>query len=171
MNTHINKCRTIRAAALAKHFSEHFSPVDFDHMPREVATEMLCAPKAKMTNRERKECQRARELRFESTREKKPVTTKMANRFFGASLAQLGKWNHRAVTRRHDVQCLYQHLGRQLEKLKGLKETPVTKAAAGMAEFRRSQLDLVAAQHELVSDLTANEINRRMACAALPARL
>lgn len=142
---------------------ENLREVVFDHMPREVATEMLCSPKAKMTNRERKECRRARELRFESTRTVKPITTKMAHRFSAASFAQLGRWNRRATKRRHDAQCLYQHLGRQIEKLQGVAETPITKAAKGMADFQRSRLDLVAAQHELVADLTANEINRRNA--------
>jgi len=39
-----------------------------DRMPPEVATEMLCEPKAKLSGRERRACMRARETVYPSTR-------------------------------------------------------------------------------------------------------
>ena len=62
-----------------------------DKMPREVATEMLCAPGARITNRMRKNFQHARQKEFASELVRKPVGEKIRSR--------AGSFNRLAVPR------------------------------------------------------------------------
>jgi hypothetical protein len=146
--------------------------VDFDRMPYEVATEMLADPRARMTNRERKECMRARETRYQSTRTAKPVAGKLENRFDSASFAQLSRWNRRAVNRRRDAQCAYQLLARQLDKV-ARTESPaeILKVAAAMAKRRQLELDLAVMHFDTIIELTGAEIKLRCADRSLSATL
>lgn len=71
--------------------------IEFDAMPAEVATEMLADPKAHLSNRQRKACFAARETRYVAKfPEAKSGTVKLARRFSGAKLTQLGNWLRRA---------------------------------------------------------------------------
>jgi hypothetical protein len=136
--------------------------IQFDHMPIEVATEMLCSPQARMTNRERKECLRARENHYQSTRVAKPVHGKLENRFDYASFAQLNRWNRRATNRRRDAQCAYQMLARQLDKIARTDSpAPILQAAAGMAKRRQAELDIAVMHFELIIELTSAELKLR----------
>lgn len=85
-------------------------------MPREVAREMLLAPGARITNRERKMFRAALEDRYEFTRTRKPVEQKVAAKLAKATLAQLAKWLRRAVARRQEVQRAYVLLGKRASK-------------------------------------------------------
>lgn len=98
-------------------------------MPREVATAMLSEPRAKLTNRMRKNCISAREKVFASSspfrrmpgsEDGKIVKSygyaeiklhtpeeRMQRRFTVATLAQLGKWLFRSIARRVIVQRRY----------------------------------------------------------------
>ena len=78
---HFNKREAVRKALKHGCFVDQIPQIAFDHMPTEVATEMLCAPKARMTNRERKECQRAREIRYASPRQPRTTEQHMQHSF------------------------------------------------------------------------------------------
>lgn len=66
-----------------------------DHMPLQVATELLCAPR--ISNLMRKKCNRAREKHFVSVSGNIPFEYKQASRFSRADIAQIGKWLRRAI--------------------------------------------------------------------------
>jgi hypothetical protein len=76
-------------------------------MPAEVATELLVAPKTRLTNQQRKVYQQARQTSYESVFEAKTVEDKLAGKMRSASWNQLLKWNKRSIDRRADVQVAY----------------------------------------------------------------
>jgi hypothetical protein len=105
-----------------------------DHMPHQVATELLTTPKTKLTNRMRKNCLDARsthhasntplraegkkrtpERRYVATSAvKKPAEDKIRARMKAATSPQLEKWLKRCVARRVGVQEKYNNaLGKQ----------------------------------------------------------
>lgn len=73
--------------------------VDFDHMPVKVATEMLCAPKGKMSNRLRKACMRSRVRIFQAVEQPKAEFEQIGRRVSGLSFSQLNDWHDRAGKR------------------------------------------------------------------------
>jgi hypothetical protein len=81
--------------------------VERDGISPETALDQLCNAPSPMTNRFRKACLSARVRTFESTRERKPVEQKLYARFREATLAQLIKWQRRAVTARFSVQSSF----------------------------------------------------------------
>lgn len=164
MNNHINDRRVIRTADARANFLSQCPAVEFDHMPIEVATEMLLAPKARMTNRERKECARAREIRYESARTRKSVAGRLARTYTFSSFSQLNRWHTRAVNRGRDAQCQFQMLAKQLDKLARSEkpDSPIVQYAGALARRRQAELDLAAAHHNLVAELTLGEINSRI---------
>lgn len=102
-------------------------PAVIDGMPKEVATEYLASPKAKLTNRFRKTCAAARQTVFESNlplrrpdpdgprffdnaAQPKTPEAKLARKFAGLPLAKLGVIYRRAITRRRTIQRLYEKL-------------------------------------------------------------
>ena len=86
-----------------------------DVMPAEVATEMLCEPLARLSNRMRKNCLDARATYYTSVRERSPGAVKLARRLNTAKLAQLGRWLRRAASR-------IAGNAKQLSRLSGLSD-------------------------------------------------
>jgi hypothetical protein len=107
MNKHVNKIfRTYKdVAGLGHNNTVRLAPRD--SMPAEVATELLVAPKTRLTNQQRKVYQQARQTSYESVFEAKTVEDKLANKMRSASWNQLLKWNKRSIDRRADVQTAY----------------------------------------------------------------
>lgn len=144
-----------------------------DGMPREVATSMLTAPRARLTARMRKVCSAARETVYPSEspiyyqqfssdagdvfrrcyteREPVEVETKTARRFKSASILQLGKWQSRAIKRRAVVQRAY-------------LAVPNSDVPAFQARFdaARQTLALLATKLDIIRDCAEDEINARM---------
>jgi hypothetical protein len=149
MNRHQNKNRTPKIQPA------NLKPVDFDHMPKEVATEMLCAPKARLTNRERKACMAARETRYTSTREPISKDAKVATKLKGATWLQLFIWNKRATNRRDALQRAYKLAQRTLEKP---NLHPGTKI---LLERQSAVASLQAVALDAFRDLLEDEVKRR----------
>lgn len=145
------------------------APQERDSIPREVATAMLTEPRARLTNRMRKNCVSARQKVFASTApfRRMPAvnaqgeivkgygyveiaqrTTKL--RFSRASLRQLGKWLHRSIARREIVQRRY-------------LAVPNSDVRAFQAHFDavRASLALLAERLDLIRDVCEDEINVR----------
>lgn len=107
-------------------------PQEQDGIPRAVATAMLTEPRARLTNRMRKNCIAARQNVFASTspivaqwvieedsenekrmlfytgHEAKQPDERIKRRFGNASLRQLGKWLRRSIARRRPLQDKFQ---------------------------------------------------------------
>lgn len=97
-------------------------------MPKQVATEMLANPKAKLSNTFRKQCQFARAKVYPSTGpitaiegvlnepdyKAKPVEEKILARMKKSTTPQLLKWGKRCVSKRRKVQ-------QQFEKIRNAK--------------------------------------------------
>ena len=96
MNKHTNKNKQ------SKPFPSCLEPVEFPHMPRQVALSVLA--KQNMPNRILKRCRAALETRYQSTREAKPLQQVLMNKFMPATLAQLDKWARRTTAKRLSVQ-------------------------------------------------------------------
>lgn len=105
-------------------------PQTIDGIPRAVATAMLTEPRARLTNRMRKNCIAARQKVFASSTsfrrmpahdaagkiikgwgyaeiEPRTPEDKMKRRFVIASLRQLGNWLRRSIARRGPLQRKY----------------------------------------------------------------
>ncbi len=130
---------------------EHIVRKEVDAAPYEVATAMLCAPKARSTNRERKVGQAARANHYVSDRESRPLEEKAAGRLKQANWAQLAKWHARAVARRALTQHAFQACQRMLTKAQAALEKETDKArkeelqgAIFLLTRRTSSLDLTA---------------------------
>jgi hypothetical protein len=119
-----------------------------DHMPEPVATEMLSAPKAKLSNRMRKVCRAARERRIISPKTE-PISAEvtLTRKCRAATFDQLCKWNRRAIARRAAVQRAFVLLQRR---------DPEGKRLA-----LRVNLSERAAAFELLTDATYGELKRR----------
>jgi hypothetical protein len=99
-------------------------------MPKQVATALLTDPKARLTNAFRKTCKRARETSYTSAT---PLVSNRRNdstdhalystppnperaagtrdpKLARATMAQIGKWLRRVISRRHNAQVDYQLL-------------------------------------------------------------
>lgn len=106
------------------------APEQRDSIPREVATAMLTEPRARLTNRMRKNCVSAREKVFASTAPfrrmpavnaqgeivkgygyvevaQRTAEYKTKLRFSRATLRQLGHWIRRSIARRYPLQRKY----------------------------------------------------------------
>lgn len=107
------------------------TPEQRDGIPREVATAMLTEPRAKLSNRMRKNCIAARSKVFVSSspiqrvpaqneqtgeivkgwswteKQAKQPEDKMKHRFASVSLRQLGNWLCRSISRRAIIQRRY----------------------------------------------------------------
>lgn len=91
---------------------------------RDVATELLCTPGIRMTNRERKNLKLARETdvtpkRFDALGIEHRLEYRLGQRNWG----QLCKWHKRATARRKDIQAKVQTVVRRQAKL-GAKTGP-----------------------------------------------
>jgi len=106
-----------------------------DGMPKEVATEMLCA--GRLNGMMRRECQRAREQGFTVPMPQKAMDVRLAARFKRASVAQLAKWLRRREKRYSGVQRTYSKLQAGLAKLPEAKLAPhLHKAAEKLINMR-----------------------------------
>lgn len=140
--------------------------IKFDAMPREVATEMLLG--GNLSNRQRKECNRARSKMFASTLRPKASEEILNGKFQAATWSQLCKWGHRVVAHRDDVQRAYVLATRQRNTA---LQTPVDKKQP--AHLSRLQvkiavldrviadLNLKAAKLDIFRDCLESEIDRR----------
>lgn len=96
---------------------QNHKQLEVDGMPPQVATELLCAPKARMTARQRKTCWAARSKVYCSTLKQKPVEEKLANRMRRASWAQIGKWTARTESRGALLESAYSKVLRERHAL------------------------------------------------------
>jgi hypothetical protein len=106
--------------------------IERDHVPVEVATEMLCvlAGQGRMTNRQRKTFMAAREKHYAAQTSPVPGSYKLAAKFRTAELTQLGKWLNRAI-----------HLKKNIERAKtkpALLKHPKVTQLLGVLAFRLS---------------------------------
>ena len=169
MNKHINKIFRHYKNATGLDKNNTVKLVETDHMPVEVATEMLCAPKAHMTNRQRKECQAARSKVYASVFEPKDSALVLANRLKCCKWDQLNRWEKRAKQRRAELQLAYQLACKRRDKLNATELDPKKEQAKfymvqmQLAVMNRAiaGLELRAAQIEALWDAVDEEKARR----------
>jgi len=136
-----------------------------DHMPKQVALEMLCAPKAKLTNRVRKNCKASRDIvrlsafpivktsaktgqrpaEYTHDCKEKSIDEKLTGKLKRATFDQLQKWGKRAHARRMQVQRAY------------LRITGTNV----FAEKARAALELKAAHLDIFGGAVYDELQRR----------
>jgi hypothetical protein len=126
-----------------------------DHMPVQVAIEMLCAPKARLTNRQRKTCQAARQKVFESTLHRGAVEDAIAHKLKGKTWAQLIRWNKRCSERRMTLQRLWEKAREKRSELAAQEVDPKDERAVFTNQSSPVLLDRTIAALELkVEQLT-----------------
>jgi hypothetical protein len=118
-----------------------------EHMPEQVATDLLCDPTRRMTRRERRMLQEARQREFICTTPRKTATEKLTAKLSFAPLFRLGVWRKRADKRRAGLQRKYSA---------AIMETPDPVIARVIAA-----LDLRAAQLDIFMDAAGDEVTRR----------
>jgi hypothetical protein len=85
---------------------------------KEVATELLCTPGLRMTNKERKQFHRARWTLLNPEKfDPLGIEHRLDYRLCQRNWKQLCKWLKRATTRRRDAQAKFQIIQRRQEKL------------------------------------------------------
>lgn len=153
-------------------------PQQRDGVPHEVATAMLTEPRARLTNRMRKNCMEAREKVFASTspivrvlvtdgkvdlakREEalyysetnpRSLEEKTKRRFGYASLRQLSNWLRRSIARRAVVQ----------RKYLAVPNSDVPKLQARLDAIREA-LAVIAGRLDIIRDTCEDEIAMRKA--------
>lgn len=139
--------------------------VEQDGMPKEVATEMLCRPGVRLTNRERKMYQRARCTVYKSTLEKFSLADRVAIRLQGVTWEQLNRWLLRHQAREKIVQTAYSKTQEAAEKLAAETVTEENKVilAAKRVVLQRilAGLQMRGSTHQLIIDALETEIDRR----------
>lgn len=123
--------------------------IERDGMPKEVATEMLCSPWRRMTNRERKTYAEARQTVWVSEQERKPLALRMRNRAAARPIAWLDRERSRAMKHRRGVQMKY-------ESLMKLAPNPIIERFVAALNLRAGHLDTV-------MDAINDEIRMRLA--------
>jgi len=115
MNRHLNKNKK------SKPIPQNRGVIELpDQMPAEVATELLCAPGARLTMRLRKNCHLARaDGIFCSTLEPKSFAQNCADRCRKANASQLAKWAKRTFSSRVTIDRLLKKQAARLEILGG----------------------------------------------------
>jgi hypothetical protein len=140
--------------------------VEFDHMPTDVATALLCTS-PRLTNRERKNYMAARVTRYTSTRQPKPIEEKLNQKFQRATANQLRKWLKRANTHRADTQAAYLLAQKQHAKLSAMPVNPESPeqiqitAKLLFLDKAMSALAVKAGQIDTFRDNLEDEIERR----------
>ncbi len=135
----------------------------FDHMPVEVATEMLCAPKARMTNRERKECFRARERHFVSTLVAKPAEAKRSRFISSRNFSQLLTLQRRGNAKRAELERGFSLLTRQLDKVRRSDmPQPVADTLAAAIVQKQQQFNIAFDHYSMQAAYAKAEITRRI---------
>jgi len=149
--------------SLVKKPDPNIRPVDFDHMPVEVATELLCAPLGRLSGPEEAACWAAREKRYESVRVAVAPSVKLARRMKRSSVAQLAKWQKRIRTRQLFTM---QAINRGQKRLNVLgtpdpeKDTNATIEKLMLEAYVR-KLHVVGSQLDMARECVEDEIARR----------
>lgn len=105
-----------------------------DGMPKEVATDMLCA-NIPLSNRQRKIFRDARAKIFVSEQQPKLWTERVARKMAEASITQLSKWRGRILKRRRGVQNAYQ-------KVQGQEDSSAKEKLLAALDLRAGLLDV-----------------------------
>lgn len=161
MNKHVNKNKTKKPAPINRQQARH------DCMPKEVATEMLCNPKVRSNNRERKVWHDARSVIWEGTLSPKPYESRTAKRLTSAFWTQLAKWGLRCEARRMGLQRMHQLYVRLIVKLKDQISTAdaakkaVLEAGIARLDLLISNIDIQVAGLDAFADAIETEIERR----------
>jgi hypothetical protein len=132
---------------------------DRDVMPKEVAIEMLCAPKARLTNRERKTLNDARATVYESTMRPIDGNAKMSVWLQSRSWLQLNNSLNRTREARQQAQHHFTHLQRMAAKCDSRTEEGGIRLA--LYDRQMKALDVHAAGLDSQMELLENEIDRR----------
>lgn len=139
--------------------------VERDHMPAQVATEMLCRGGAMMTNKDRKLYMRARENHYESTRQPKENRRQqiLANRLRSRPWSFLVSRNRRCINIRGEVQHAYVVGNRHLAKLKEKtgKPDPREVMAILLLERQMAALEVKAKELDMAWECLTDEMERR----------
>ena len=160
MNKHINKNKRVKANYAARTGCT-IEPVEFDHIPVEVATTMLCTTRP--NNRERKMFMAAREKRYESTLSPKLPEDRIRRKLRAATWEQLGTWNARLTTRTVLSQLAIAFFQRKLAKLGEITEK-TTKETLAQARLWATKINLLHARGtamQLAQGCVEDEIERR----------
>lgn len=133
--------------------------IERDHMPVEVATELLATAGTHLTNTVRKSCLDARATYWRSTLEPKTLEEKLPKKLSRATGAQLTKWSRRVINRRAKIQSAYQHCVDGL-CAEGAKPTPDRRMVSWLTRQKQA-LDGVAATLDAVRDAIESEVAAR----------
>jgi hypothetical protein len=140
-------------------------------MPKTVATEILCKPGAKLSNRDRKVLMRARETRYEADidiDQEQRVEHRLAFRMAQKPWATLCRFKKRCTTRRFLVQRMHATLSRRADEL-GQRTGPPSQSEAMtllLIDKQLAELALRAARLDLVADAVDAEMRNRKASQA-----
>lgn len=141
---------------------EHITAYVTDNMPAPVATEMLCRPSVRMTNRERKTYQDARAFHFVTTRERKPEEEKLAAKLKTASMNQIGKWLKRVISGRVQAQQAFVRIQKHEQTAKEIAETEkIEYTLSPLIQRAMAALELKAAQFDIMREHLEAEISNR----------
>lgn len=139
--------------------------VERDHIPTQVATELLCRGGAMMANKDRKLYMRARETHYESSRQPKENRRQqiLANRLRSRPWSFLVSRNRRCINIRGEVQHAYIIGQRHLDKLKAKtgKPDPREVLAILMLERQMAALEVRAKELDMAWECLSDEIERR----------
>lgn len=139
--------------------------VERDHIPTQVATEMLCRGGAMMANKDRKLYMRARENHYESTRQPKGNRRQeiLAKRLRQRPWTFLVSRNRRCINVRAEVQQAYVIGNRHLTKLKEKtgKPDPREVLAILMLERQLAALEVKAKELDMAWECITDEMERR----------
>jgi hypothetical protein len=168
MNTHINQNRRNAGLAKALNFGGQFKVVERDHMPVEVATELLCTPKARTTNRERKIWNAARTIVFESTLRPIPEEQKTSVWLQSRTWQQIHQSLSRTIQARVKAQIHFKFIVREIGKLSMVPDAKDTPLRRAILERQQAALDIHAAGLDALREALENELTRRESfCASL----
>lgn len=159
MNRHINRNQQNIRLGAALNWGGQFKVVERDVMPSEVATEMLCAPKAKLTNRERKNFNDARQTVFESQLRPIDANQKMSVWLQSRSWMQI----HQALGRVEKARAIaHRHLAFFQKKSTNLDSREKEQSLMlALLERQMAMLDVHIAGLNSTRELLQNEISRR----------
>jgi 3-methyladenine DNA glycosylase Tag len=159
MNNHINQNRRDAEFVNQRNRGEQLKIVDKDHLPKEVATEMLCAPLAHSTNSERKTWREARATVFESKRVAIPQEQKVSVRLQSLTWEKLDRRLHRVCATRENAQRAYKLFQRRGTVLDS--RVPAQKTTLVLLERQMSAIELHVAGLDALWEAIENEIERR----------
>jgi hypothetical protein len=159
-------------------------PLDIDHMPAEVATEMLASPRAKLTARQRKTCMAARQRVFATESGaplrrrilSRPIMERKANRHLFRHGVKTGLFfdeTFSPVTTEQKLDNKFRAM--PIAKLATLRRRAIRNRARVQYAYAklagdeskkavqlRRLLDLAATHHEAVQDSAQSIVNARL---------